>query len=204
MALAPLEKKLEDRLRVLNTSYDLTNGDSRAMLGTFDVAANIGMQEEDVAAAVRYLAGEGLIRTRGSNPGTHFTMEHAGIVEVEKARLHPTQPTEHFPVSVVNLVINGPVGVVQTGAGGIAHVQQTLDVDLEALLQQLKNAVPPGRVELHEAVEDLRDEVAKPEVQRRTSKIRAYLTTALGYGKDLGTVAHLALEIAKMLGVPLS
>lgn len=200
MAATPLVEKQRARLLVLNRAYDLSDGRRSVEFNSAALAPMLGLDHDQVRAAVEYLAAEGLVHVIGYNPGIAFCIEHAGVREVEAARSSPSEATDHFPAAVVSFVFNAPVGSVQTGPAAVANVTQRIGFDagqVTRLIEALRRAIPAEADELREAIDDLAEEAAKPAPKQ--SRIRAFLTHARDLAKEYGPVVTLLAELARVL-----
>lgn len=194
------EIRRHSRSTVLAAAYSLSKASIAAAVNTLEIRQKTGLDESTIRDAVLLLNQTGQVKILGSNPGLVFALTAEGIHEVESARA----PASAAPVAPAVMNFNAPVASVQTGAGSVAHVQQVVGFDasqVSALIEEMRRSIPSDRPHLREAVDDLADEVSKP--QAKPSKIRAFLTAAATYGRDIAALVGAAKEIAKLFGVDL-
>jgi hypothetical protein len=90
-----IEEKRRARAAFVNRLYDLGDGSERFFENYMTIASSVGRVDREGALDVaQYLVGEGLAEWMTTDGGIRLT--HAGIVEVERSRTEPDQPTEHF------------------------------------------------------------------------------------------------------------
>jgi hypothetical protein len=109
-----IQKVREQRFLFVKTVYEISNGDSHAMLDMWEVGTKLGFDEDLTDRIVEYLRGEHLIKAAGLGGGISIT--HAGIVEVEAALSHPDRPTQHFPAINIITVQSMNNSVIQQGS----------------------------------------------------------------------------------------
>lgn len=199
-----LAQREATRYRLFRALYDALEGQQGAFVNYKEVAEEAGIPYPEARAALDYLIGEGLIEAATLGGGVSLT--HDGIVEMEDSIRRPSESTEHFEphaFAVYNQTFNGPVGAVQTGAQSVAHVSQTVHNDVRTLIQSLRQQVgslPEDKQdEAREHLDELDDQVAKPNRRRATVQM---LLTALGsiFVSAVGSGAgNVLTEIGKKL-----
>jgi hypothetical protein len=202
MSPTPLREKQAARLKVLSAYYDLSDGDPTVLIEPEDIEEHTALSRQDVSAATEYLISQGLVEPRAL--GGVASISHAGVVEVERAQAEPDRPTEHFPSFVINQVFHAPVGAVQTGARSTATINQNVGIDaqhLAALIASLRAAIPRERTELHEAVDDLQEEVSSP--SPKTSRIRSSLAFLWNAATGIATIGQFVVPLAQAYGIQL-
>ena len=125
--LEKLQKRDEQRLRVLRYLYDATEGSGARRISFY--GKEVGLSENDFEAAARYLDGQGLVETTVLSGPIMFVLTNEGIDEIESTIRDPNQKTDHFTPIVINVVNtwieNSSVGAVQVdGEGNSADVSQ--------------------------------------------------------------------------------
>ena len=136
-----LDEKQRNRFQLLKTIYEMTDGNSGHHAIAEDLREASGLAGDAFDAAERYLTGEGLIE--GATLSS-LSLSHAGVVEYESALAAADgrgRESHYFPNSIVHAVINqhfhAAVGAVQTGAGAVANVQQSIRTDVRELVDLL-------------------------------------------------------------------
>jgi len=200
MSPTPLEEKQSARLRVLRALYEITDGSGMVLVDASELAQHTGLPQSAVEAAQEYLDKEGLIEIMSMDGVTQIT--HQGVTEVEAALQAPGRPTDHFSPLVIQNVFNAPVGAVQTGSGSTANVVQSINTntaDIVRLIASLRALIPADRVDLSDAADELESEAKSG--TPKPSRIRAYLSTLLQAGRDIGTIAPFAVQLMKAFGI---
>jgi hypothetical protein len=130
MSLERLQKRDEQRLRVLRTVYDKSDGSGAQHISL--VPRELEMTIDELRAAAAYLHGEGLVRLwRGVEGDISLCLLNAGINEVESTIRNPDKQTSHFEPVVINIVNyyfdHSTIGAVQIdGTGNSADVTQAV------------------------------------------------------------------------------
>lgn len=106
--MTSLIKKQTDRFRFLNSLYERSNGNCRAVLDMYVIGRDIGLSKDETGIVMQYLHGEGLAAPRTLGGGIAIT--HSGILEVERACATPESPTDYFPPVMNILNIQTVVG----------------------------------------------------------------------------------------------
>ncbi len=131
-----LNKRKADRLRVMNEFFEVAGGSELELIDTGAVRAKLGLSDQEIADACKYLEGQGLINA-GRGLGRKFPpwvqLTHWGIREVEESRERPEDPTEHFPPLVTVTHIHGDVvgSAIQAGSPGATQTTTVGDLNLE-------------------------------------------------------------------------
>jgi hypothetical protein len=137
-----LKKMVEDRRQmrraVMAEMYDLLGGRMHSAITGAQLAEHMGLDPEEVYAALDFLEGERLLDTSGL---AGYGLSHKGIKEIEAAKEHPERATEHFPAIQV---INNYGGNQVVAQGRDIHVSQLnltqLSEALRGLAEQLTSA----------------------------------------------------------------
>jgi hypothetical protein len=136
--MVDLNKRKADRLRVMNEFFEAASGSEQAFIDTEAVRTKLGLSDQEMVDACKYLEGEGLINPgRGlwARPFPHrVQLTHWGIREVEESREHPETPTEHFPALLtVTQHFHGDVigSPIQAGSPGATQTTTVGDLNLE-------------------------------------------------------------------------
>lgn len=120
----PLDEKRQRRTRYMKTLYDLTDGNTAAVVASSDVGRALGWVDEITKPVARHLRTKGLIIYRGTGPLVALTPE--GVDEAEALIDQPNEPTENLAgLSVSFGDVSG--GTVQIAPGGVASVTSTSD-----------------------------------------------------------------------------
>lgn len=193
-----LQKKEANRLRVLQTLYEVTDGNEHASAEMGPLYEQAGVEYADGDAAYHYLQGEGLVMGKSSH---RMSITHHGVVEIEQAINRPKERTEHFTPVVIQQVFHGAVGAVQTGADAVANVQQQNNAapapELVRLFAELraKTAELPAdeRADATELVDDLEEQSKRTKPNAKKVDL---LATGLSAVQTLGpTVATIVSTI---------
>jgi hypothetical protein len=172
--MVDLNKRKADRLRVMNELFEAASGSERRIINTRAVPTKLGLSDEEMADACRYLEGEGLISPMKGLWGrpfpTNVQLTHWGVREVEESREHPETATEHFPPLITVTHVHGDVvgSVIQAGSPGATQTASVGNLDLE-LVRDLVD-----RYEKDEGALDLDASRAK-EARAEVRTIRAQL-----------------------------
>jgi len=128
-----------NRLRVMNTIFDLADGLQTTMVNTDDLRSTTGSNLTELSSALYYLKGEFLIKAMDSAyaqmPPPAVWLTHLGIKEIEKARNEPEQGSAHFPplVSIQHFhgdvigssILNGSPGATQVSTTTVGDISLT-------------------------------------------------------------------------------
>jgi hypothetical protein len=136
--MVDLRKRKADRLRVMNEFFEVAGGSEQAIIDTEAVCTELGLSDQEMADACKYLEGEGLISLMPGLWSRRFPhrvrLTHWGIREVEESRDHPETPTEHFPplVTVAQHFLGDVIGsAIQAGSPGATQTVTVGDLNLE-------------------------------------------------------------------------
>jgi hypothetical protein len=119
--------------------FEAAGGSQKEHLRPDVIMVELGLTVDELADACRYLQGEGLLGVFwGNDVPVSVWLEHAGIVETERAQKSPEVATEHFPPFVhVNQTFHGNVvgSAIQAGSPGASQAAtiSTGNVDLSTV-----------------------------------------------------------------------
>lgn len=132
-----MEKRVADRLRVMNAVYEGSGGDEAIRINAIQLAADLGLDDGEMAAVCRYLDQEHLIAAEiwdsGRATPSWLRITHAGLREMEASKSHPNAPTDHLApqisVSIHGSVVASPIqigspGATQTTTIGEVHLDE--------------------------------------------------------------------------------
>jgi hypothetical protein len=134
-----IAQRRADRLRVMNAIYEASGGSEHKEVLGRELAAKLGLTDQDLGDACRYLAGNGLIKIKeamnglGGGPVPHWiNITHWGIQEIEQSLQVPDKPTEHFPPAISVIEIHGDVigSAIQSGSPGAQQDVSVGDISL--------------------------------------------------------------------------
>ena len=157
-----LEKRRADRLLVMKAIYDASEGSEGNFVSGPDLLESIGLSDQELGDACKFLEGEYLIKGTRTLWGhvTPFVIQitHRGIREMEESIQAPTMPTEHFPpaVSIINVqgdIIGSPI---QSGSPGARQEVSIGDINLGGVrdfLDQLEKIAPSIPLPVEESQE---------------------------------------------------
>lgn len=91
---AGVEERKRRRLRFMDMLYDEVGDDTLAVVSVEDLADRLEWSGPDAEVVVEFLRVQGLL---DAHMGNQVSITNPGIVEVERSRLRPEEPTEHFP-----------------------------------------------------------------------------------------------------------
>jgi hypothetical protein len=118
--LAGIEKSQADRLKVMKAIYDASGGSEHAIVPGPQLLENLGLSDQELSAACRYLQGEHLITSTHTSPSQltpyYVQITHRGVREVERLLRVPHQPTSYCPSASSVLNVQDSV----RRAGGLA------------------------------------------------------------------------------------
>src|SRR4051812_26854334 len=117
------------RLRVMRAIYDAASGSEYNFVDGWQLLGELGVEDQDMADACKYLEGEYLIKIHHTLGGRltphHVQITHYGIKEIEQSLEDPESSTEHFPPLVsVEQHFHGDV-IGSSIATGSSNVHQT-------------------------------------------------------------------------------
>jgi hypothetical protein len=201
-----IEQKQKVRYAVLRKLYELSHsGDEREVITPEHISRGISLNMNEVQDALTYLKGEGLVQSRSIELGVSIT--HLGVREVERGADNSKTPPQHLPAPIIQHFY-GWVGAVQTGNQNTSQLIQSanaLNGELLKLLDGIRkaseNQPPPTRAEIEEHLGNLREEIAKPESDRKTSKLRAYGGELWRVTKNIADLASKVVPLLKLLGI---
>ncbi|WP_155396223.1 hypothetical protein [Vibrio alginolyticus] len=108
-----IEKKKNERFKVMEKIYSITDGVEREQLQILNLAEALGLSDSDeslnsLVNILNYLANESLIKVHRIHGGLPAAMQitHKGVLEVEQALFNPQKETEHF---VQNITITNNI-----------------------------------------------------------------------------------------------
>ena len=113
MSENPIAQLNRDRFSLLKALYDISRGDTYAMVPLDSLASQVGLDQRQALLAAQYLKGEYLLEFKTFGPTLAIT--HAGVVEVERAMAAPDEPTTYFP----------PVNMIYVGHMVNSQIQQS-------------------------------------------------------------------------------
>jgi hypothetical protein len=207
--MTDIEKKQADRLLVMKAIYEASGGSEHSSVSGRDLLNDLGLSDEELANACKYLEGEHLIKSTRTMWG-HLTpyivdITHRGIKEMEQSLQAPTKPTEHFPpyVSIVHVegdVIGSPI---QSGSPG-ASQEVSSEVNLGEVrdfLRKLEEDAPslnlpdPESRELTAEIATLKAQVDSPRPKRQIIResLRSIRTILEGAAGNLSAAGLLEL-----------
>jgi len=147
-----IQQRQADRLRVMKAIFDASGGSEHKEVLGHELAAQLGLTDQELGDACRYLAGEGLIEEAapdmsGSPVPYWVNIRHLGIKEIEQSLQAPNKPTKHFPpaISVIHIGGNVTNSPIQSGSPGAQQEVTIGDLDLGAIrnfLHELETRAP--------------------------------------------------------------
>jgi hypothetical protein len=137
--LLDIEKRRADRLRVMKAIFDASSGSEDVFVSGPELLENLGLSDQELGDACKYLEGEHLISTTQTMWG-HLTpymiqITHWGIKEMEQSLTAPSEPTQHFPPAISVINVHGSVigSAIQSASPGARQEVSTGDLDLGAV-----------------------------------------------------------------------
>jgi hypothetical protein len=106
----------------MNALYDKVGDDTLATVEVDELDEQLGWNGRDSDAVVEFLRKQELAETY---MGNQVSITNARVVEVERSRSHPDEPTEHFPRSS-GVYIGGNASQVQISIGS-SHIVQDIE-----------------------------------------------------------------------------
>jgi len=111
-----IEAKRRIRAAVIYDLYDSVQADVTSACELHEIGRDLGITQQEVEDAGRYLEGEGLIEfVTQHGEGGQIAITHEGVVEVEAGQSDPSKPTAHLPEASQIININAPVNSSQIG-----------------------------------------------------------------------------------------
>jgi hypothetical protein len=141
-----IAQRRADRLRVMNAIYEASGGSEHKKVLGHELAAKLGLTDQDLGDACRYLAGNGLIKIKeamnglAGGPVPHWiNITHWGIQEMEQSLQAPDKPTGHFPPAISLIEIHGNVigSAIQSGSPGAQQDVSVGDISLDRVREIL-------------------------------------------------------------------
>jgi hypothetical protein len=140
-----IEQRQANRLLVMKAIFDASGGSEHKEVLGHELAAKLGLTDQELGDACRYLAGEGLIEEAapdmsGSPVPYWVNIRHLGIKEIEQSLRAPNEPTKHFPPAISVIHIEGNVigSAIQSGSPGAQQEMSIGDLDLGAVREFLR------------------------------------------------------------------
>lgn len=93
---ATVDDRMSRRLMLMDALYEEVGDNTRANVAVDQLAPQLGWTSAEASPVVEYLRAQGLLER---HMGNRVSITNAGIVEVERSRLEPDEPTEHLPPS---------------------------------------------------------------------------------------------------------
>jgi hypothetical protein len=142
-----IDKQQANRLLVMKAIYDASEGSESNAVSGQDLLGTLGLSDQELADACKYLEGEHLIRGTRTAWG-HLTpyiinITHRGIKEMEESLQTPNKPTAHFPpaISVIHVQGNLIGSSIQSGSPGAQQETTVRDVKIARATEE---ALTPG------------------------------------------------------------
>ena len=187
-----VQKLRAERLLVLRKLYELTGGNTPAMVSFDDLIAETSIPYRQLTSHMDYLRGEYLAEQVAFGM---VAITHYGAKEIEDALDAPEQPTEHFPAIVVAetyVNIGGDVsGQVQVGTTGSTQSMAIPVDDMRALLADVRTVLDGLALEPDEKNEidsDLRTvEVQLESPKPKSAIVREGLSSARSVLESVAT-----------------
>ena len=209
ISMTDIDKRQANRLLVMKAIYEASGGSEQNSVSGQDLLNDLGLSDEELGDACKYLQGEHLITTTRTMWG-HLTpyiinITHWGIKEMEQSLQAPTKPTEHFPpaISIIHIEGNNIGSPIQSGSPG-ASQEVTLEINLGEVrdfLRKLEEAAPnlelpdaEGR-ELTAEIATLRAQVDSPKPKRQIVResLRSIRTILEGAAGNLSATGLLGI-----------
>jgi hypothetical protein len=155
--MTSIEAKRKARTAFMNELYNRSGGSERFYEHYQVIGDAVGLDRwEEASDVADYLVAEGVAQwmTMG-----HLGITHAGIVEIERSRSNPAEPTEHF-AAYNNLIIGSTFynSQIQQGGAGAIQVQRMAPDQLTSAIHDLVDAFRANMTAL-ELSDDQRGEV---------------------------------------------
>jgi hypothetical protein len=204
--LSDAEERRAVRLRVMNAIFDASRASEYTMVSGPQLLEKLGLPDQELADACKYLEGEYLIKTTHTSWG-HLTpyyvqITHAGIREMEQSREAPREPTQHFPpaISVVNVQGSVIGSAIQSGSPGAHQEVSVGDLDLGAVSEFLRefdaraaelDLPSPAAEELAAEIDTVKAQLRSPKpklhvIRESLISARAVLEVATGSAAAVG------------------
>lgn len=146
-----VDRKKKLRTEFMTWLYDVTDGDETVFADTATFHGQSGVEAHELGSAIQYLEGQGLVTplwTMGGDFPSNVRISHRGVVEVETARAHPDDPTEHFAPMNVTTIHGDVIGSqLQQGSPG-ATQHGNFPVDARQQVADFSRAVRESLPEL--------------------------------------------------------
>jgi hypothetical protein len=214
-----LEKQAQ-RLNILLAIYQISGGIPTKYVYPYSDEEKFGLRGEPFIHILEHLEREGLIKAVGSlwggQPAVQIT--HQGIIECEAVLRKPTESTEHFLTSAINLIMkqtNIYAGRDATGniiasevnapiTNTISNQEQIFETSaiLQAIseLRQQINTLPQNLQDIAEvAIDDLQEEVSNPTKPAKLRTLWMNICNIVGKAKDPIVFANAAFSLQEHL-----
>jgi hypothetical protein len=205
--MTTVAERQKQRFQFLNRIFEETGGNEHAIVNMWDIGNELGWDRESTQLAVQYLVGEGLIKTWALGGGIGIT--HSGVTEIERAVASPDEPTTYFP-ALINMTgdfrgaifnIGSTLTDVSQTIGALSNVDDAVQVELQQLIEQLKEALQETPSEESEAVawaaEALVDAAAEGKPNR--FKVEISKDGLIKAAKNIAATMPAVLEIARQV-----
>jgi len=124
-------------LLVMKAIYDGSDGSEGNAVSGAHLLETLGLSDQELGDACKYLEGERLIRGTRTLWG-HLTpfvinITHRGIKEIEESLQAPNRPTAHFPpaISIIHVQGNLIGSSIQSGSPGAQQETTVRNIDTE-------------------------------------------------------------------------
>lgn len=197
----------ENAFLLLQGIHEDARGDTQKIVQTRKISSSLGLGEDEGAAAVNYLDGEGLVRVIGEvgNRISRTFITSSGVNAVENALHNPGIPTRYFPA--VQNIINIQQNYAPIQQGNINsnlnyhHIKNYHSLNLPILAHELGKLLEVLRQEARtpehfNALSNLAtaEEAAKAGHESKACQALSGLKAAGGW--VLGTAEKIAVPVA--------
>ena len=175
-----IQERKKNRFAVMQTLYELTDGDQSIFIKVGELTQRLGYKEEDfeeIKTIINYLERESLVKVlskmRNGFP-LSVSISHKGVVETEAALSEPDRPTEHFlpTINVINVDTMNQSSIQQGSTNSTQITTFTLK-DKETfvqLLTELKSEISKVNISNIEDQKDLDLELVTLENQSKSTR----------------------------------
>jgi hypothetical protein len=200
-------ERQKQRFQFLNKIFEETNGNQHITVNMWDIGNELGWDKEITQLAVQYLVGEGLVKFRSLGGGIGIT--HPGVTEVESAIANPEEPTTYFP-ALINMTgdfrgailnIGSTLTDVSQTVGALSHVDDAVQIELQRLIEQLKEALQETPPEESEAVAWAAESLVDAAVEEKPNRFKVEISKdgLIKAAKNIAATMPTVLEIARQI-----
>ncbi len=179
------------RFDFLSTLFDETDGNPLRLSTKEEIAGKLKLDPQETDDVMWYLIQEGLIDVTT----TSVSISHKGRKEIEAAREHPEEATEHFPPNVmfigsIGTMIDSQLLQSSPGATQLNIITSENRSTIEEVISELTDHMSDLKLD-PEQESDLQAEIGTIDAQMKSSKPKWTIIK-----ESCGTIKEILLTVA--------